>query len=46
MTWLKTLIVLNGPKKHKKSTFGLWDLVNTEDIGLTTEESLDKLNNK
>lgn len=34
------------PKKHKKSTFGLWDLVNTEDIGLTTEESLDKLNNK
>ena len=34
------------PKKHKKSTFGLWDLANTEDIGLTTEETLDKLNNK
>lgn len=28
------------PKKHKKKSYKLWDLIDTDDIGLTSEEYL------
>lgn len=34
------------PKKHKKNTFALWDWMDIDDIGLSSEEALEKLNGK